>query len=83
MGRGHARETFKFNQKGKFVKLGESLRAEAKMEELKKRILESAKKAGLESELEDQAKVIKVRWLLLLLGVSYRRNHSPADLSFP
>ena len=60
MGRGHARETLKFNQKGKFVRLGESMRQEAKMEELKKRILESAKKAGLESEMEDQAKVIKV-----------------------
>ncbi|KAK4702533.1 U4/U6 small nuclear ribonucleoprotein PRP3, partial [Phenoliferia sp. Uapishka_3] len=59
MGRGHARDVLKFNQKGKFVKLGEAIRAEAKMEELKKRILESAKKAGLESEMEDQAKVIK------------------------
>ena len=60
MGRGHARAGLRFNQKGKFVQLGEQIRAEARMEELKKRILESAKKAGLESELEDQAKVIKV-----------------------
>lgn len=59
MGRGHARAGLRFNQKGKFVQLGEQIRAEARMEELKKRILESAKKAGLESELEDQAKVIK------------------------
>ncbi|KAL8280825.1 hypothetical protein RQP46_006829 [Phenoliferia psychrophenolica] len=59
MGRGHARDVLKFNQKGKFVRLGEAIRAEAKMEELKKRILESARKAGLESEMEDQAKVIK------------------------
>lgn len=62
MGRGHARDVLKFNQKGKFVRLGEAIRAEAKMEELKKRILESARKAGLESEMEDQAKVIKVRF---------------------
>lgn len=60
MGRGHARDTLKFNQKGKFVKLGEAIRAEARMEDLKKRILESARKAGLESEMEDQARVIKV-----------------------
>lgn len=60
MGRGPARETLKFNPKGKFVRLGEGLRAEAKMEELKKRILESARKAGLESEMEDQARIIKV-----------------------
>lgn len=60
MGRGPQREKMQFNQKGKFVRMGEALRAEARMEELKKRILESAKKAGLESEMEDQAKVIKV-----------------------
>ncbi|KAM0789506.1 hypothetical protein ACM66B_000325 [Microbotryomycetes sp. NB124-2] len=59
MGRGHERATLKFNQRGKFVKLGEAMRAEARMEELKKRILESARKAGLESELEDQAKQVK------------------------
>ena len=59
MGRGHARAGLRFNQKGKFVQMGEQLRAEARMEELKKRILDSAKKAGLESEMEDQAKVIK------------------------
>ncbi|KAK4054206.1 U4/U5/U6 small nuclear ribonucleoprotein prp3 [Microbotryomycetes sp. JL201] len=57
MGRGHERSTLKFNQRGKFVKMGEAMRAEARMEELKKRILESARKAGLESELEDQAKL--------------------------
>ncbi|KAM0748746.1 PRP3-domain-containing protein, partial [Meredithblackwellia eburnea MCA 4105] len=59
MGRGHARDTLKFNQKGKFVRQGEAIRAEAKMEELKKRIMESARKAGLESEMEDQARIIK------------------------
>lgn len=62
MGRASAGASgIKFNQKGKFVRLGEAMRAEMKMEELKKRIMESARKAGLESEMEDQAKVIKVR----------------------
>lgn len=51
----------KFNQKGKYVKMGEAIRAEAKMEDLKKRIMESARKAGLENEMEDQGKVVKVR----------------------
>lgn len=61
MGRAGGSSGIKFNQKGKFVKQGEAMRAELKMEELKKRILEGARKAGLESEMEDQAKVIKVR----------------------
>ncbi|KAK4054673.1 U4/U5/U6 small nuclear ribonucleoprotein prp3 [Microbotryomycetes sp. JL221] len=59
MGRGHERSSLKFNTKGKFVKLGEQMRAEARMEELKKRILETARKAGLENEMEDQAKLVK------------------------
>lgn len=60
MGRGHARPTIKFNQQGKFVRMGEAIRAEAKMEDLKKRIMESARKAGLENEMEVQGRVIKV-----------------------
>ncbi|KDE03383.1 hypothetical protein MVLG_06145 [Microbotryum lychnidis-dioicae p1A1 Lamole] len=59
MGRGHARETLKFNQKGKYVKMGEAQRAEARMEDLKRRILESAKAAGIEGEMEDKAKLVK------------------------
>lgn len=51
----------KFNQQGKFVRMGEAIRAEAKMEDLKKRIMESARKAGLENEMEVQGRVIKVR----------------------
>lgn len=42
----------KFNTKGKFVKLADQIRQEAKMEALKQRILEAAKKAGLEDEME-------------------------------
>ncbi|SCZ90537.1 BZ3500_MvSof-1268-A1-R1_Chr9g10872 [Microbotryum saponariae] len=59
MGRGHVRETLKFNQKGKYIKMGEAQRAEARMEDLKRRILESAKAAGIEGEMEDKAKLVK------------------------
>jgi U4/U6 small nuclear ribonucleoprotein PRP3 len=42
----------RFNQKGKFTKLGDQMRQEAKMEALKQRIMETARKAGLEDEME-------------------------------
>ena len=42
----------KFNTKGKFVKIADQLRQEQKMEALKQRILEAARKAGLEDEME-------------------------------
>lgn len=42
----------KFNQKGKFIARGEELRKEIKMEELRKRIADAARKAGLEGEFD-------------------------------
>ena len=39
------------------------MRQEAKFDELKLRVLESARKAGLESDMEDKAKIIKVSFL--------------------
>lgn len=59
MGKGHARDRIKFNPRGKFVKQAEAQRQEDKMNELKQRILESARKAGLESELEERAKAVR------------------------
>ncbi|KAG9093263.1 hypothetical protein FS749_014733 [Ceratobasidium sp. UAMH 11750] len=44
--------SFRFNQKGKYVAMGNQIRQEAQLEELKQRIAESAKKAGLDSEFE-------------------------------
>jgi U4/U6 small nuclear ribonucleoprotein PRP3 len=44
--------TLRFVQKGKFTQLGDQLRQEAKMEALKQRIMDAARKAGLEDELE-------------------------------
>lgn len=41
-----------FNQKGKFIRMAESIRQEARMEALKARIAEAARKAGLEEDLE-------------------------------
>ncbi|RDX40803.1 PRP3-domain-containing protein [Lentinus brumalis] len=43
---------FRFNQKGKYVQIGNQVRQEAQLEQLKQRIAESAKKAGLDSEFE-------------------------------
>ncbi|GAA5879018.1 hypothetical protein JCM3774_004470 [Rhodotorula dairenensis] len=59
MGKGHARQTFQFKQAGTFVKKGEAMRAEARMEDLKRRILESSQKAGLQSDLEETAKKVR------------------------
>ncbi|KAG8770598.1 hypothetical protein FRC12_004167 [Ceratobasidium sp. 428] len=44
--------SFRFNQKGKYVAMGNQMRQDAQLEELKQRIAESAKKAGLDSEFE-------------------------------
>jgi U4/U6 small nuclear ribonucleoprotein PRP3 len=59
MGKGHVRSTFSFKQPGTFVKKGEAIRAEARMEDLKKRILESSQKAGVLSDLEETAKKVR------------------------
>lgn len=53
--------TFRFNQKGKYIQIGQQMRQEAQLEELKKRIAETAKKAGLDSEFEVLEKTIRVR----------------------
>ncbi|KAG8917028.1 hypothetical protein FRC01_002713, partial [Tulasnella sp. 417] len=53
------RRQFRFNQKGKYVALGQQMRQEAQLEELKKRIAETAKKAGLDSEFETLEKTIR------------------------
>ncbi|CAE6452992.1 unnamed protein product [Rhizoctonia solani] len=44
--------SFRFNQKGKYVSMGNQIRQEAQLEALKQKIAESAKKAGLDSEFE-------------------------------
>ncbi|GAA6032393.1 hypothetical protein JCM8097_008152 [Rhodosporidiobolus ruineniae] len=59
MGKGHVRSTFSFKQPGTFVKKGEAMRAEARMEDLKRRILESSQKAGVLSDLEETAKKVR------------------------
>lgn len=43
--------SFRFNPKGKYVALANQMRHDQQLEELKQRIAESAKKAGLDSEL--------------------------------
>jgi U4/U6 small nuclear ribonucleoprotein PRP3 len=51
---------FRFNQKGKYVALGDQLRKDAKLEEIKQRIADSARKAGLDGQFETVEKSIKV-----------------------
>lgn len=51
---------FKFNTKGKYVQIGNQIRQEAQLEQLKQRIAESAKKAGLDTEFETLEKNIRV-----------------------
>ena len=60
---------FRFNPKGKYVQMGNQLRQEAQLEELKQRIAESAKKAGLDSEFETLEKNIRVRKLPLYMFI--------------
>ncbi|KAJ3547230.1 hypothetical protein NM688_g5425 [Phlebia brevispora] len=50
---------FRFNPKGKYVQLGNQIRQEAQLEQLKQRIAESARKAGLDSEFETLEKNIR------------------------
>lgn len=49
-----------FNQKGKYVEQANALRAQARLEELKKRIQETSKKAGLEEEFDVTDMALKV-----------------------
>ncbi|KAH9809672.1 pre-mRNA processing factor 3-domain-containing protein [Melampsora americana] len=51
--------SLRFNPKGKFVRLAEQIRAEARLEELKKRIAESSRKAGLDGEIEAVEKQVR------------------------
>ncbi|OMJ15892.1 U4/U6 small nuclear ribonucleoprotein Prp3 [Smittium culicis] len=50
----HKRKGFNFAKKGTFIKMGEKIRAELRLEEMKKKIAEGVKKAGLSSVVELQ-----------------------------
>ena len=52
--------SFRFNQKGKYVQIGNQMRQQQQLEQLKQRIAESARKAGLDSEFDTLEKNIKV-----------------------
>lgn len=53
--------SFRFNQKGKYVQIGNQMRQQQQLEQLKQKIAESARKAGLDAEFETLEKNIKVR----------------------
>ena len=52
--------SFRFNQKGKYVQIGNQMRQQQQLEQLKQRIAESARKAGLDAEFDTLEKNIKV-----------------------
>ncbi|KAL5477014.1 PRP3 [Sanghuangporus weigelae] len=54
-----ASRSFRFNQKGKYVQIANKVRQEAQLEDLKQRIAESARKAGLDGEFETVEKNIR------------------------
>ncbi len=54
------RRALKFAQKGKYIQRAEEQRAEQKMEELRQRIAENARKAGLEGEFDTLERSVKV-----------------------
>ncbi|EPS95311.1 hypothetical protein FOMPIDRAFT_1132721 [Fomitopsis schrenkii] len=51
--------SLRFNPKGKYVQIANQVRQDAKLEELKQRIAENAKKAGLDAEFETLEKTIR------------------------
>jgi U4/U6 small nuclear ribonucleoprotein PRP3 len=51
---------FRFNPKGKYVALANQMRQEEALDALKKRIAESARKAGMGGEFEGLEKNLKV-----------------------
>ena len=51
---------FRFNPKGKYEQIANQIRQEAQLEQLKQRIAESARKAGLDTEFETLEKNIRV-----------------------
>lgn len=55
-----ATRSFRFIQKGKYMQLGQQMRQEAQLEDLKKRIADNSRKAGLDSEFENLEKTIRV-----------------------
>lgn len=59
----------RFNPKGKYVQIANQVRQEAQLEQLKQRIAEGAKKAGLDSEFETLEKNIRVSHFLSRLAV--------------
>ena len=67
--RERAGRKFHFNPKGKYVALGNQMRQDQQLEELKARIAESARKAGMDGDMGIE-KAIKVR-ALLSLGAVY------------
>lgn len=67
----------RFNQKGKFVRLAEQIRAEARLEELKKRIAESSRKAGLDGEIEAIEKQVRVGCVWLTSSYLHSSSTSP------
>ncbi|KLO08914.1 PRP3-domain-containing protein [Schizopora paradoxa] len=54
-----ASRRFRFNQKGKYVQIANQVRREEQLEQLKQRIAESARKAGMDGEFEQVEKAIK------------------------
>lgn len=58
--RERAGRSFRFNQKGKYVQIANQMRQQQQLEQLKQRIAESARKAGLDGEFETLEKNIKV-----------------------
>ncbi|KAG8989264.1 hypothetical protein FRB93_003704 [Tulasnella sp. JGI-2019a] len=54
-----ATRSFRFIQKGKYMQLGQQMRQEAQLEDLKKRIADNSRKAGLDSEFENLEKTIR------------------------
>ena len=73
----------KFSAPGKYVLQGDALRNEVKLEELKQRIADASRKAGLDSEFDTLARSLKVGSIPFTLpGANTLQRQAPPELEW-
>jgi U4/U6 small nuclear ribonucleoprotein PRP3 len=86
-GRNRGTRQLIFNQKGKYIQQANALRRQAALEEMKRRIAESARKAGIDEDLETEKAFLvpappDIEWWDegLVDGKNYNNVEDPANL---
>lgn len=74
---------FQFSQPGRYVRQGDALRNEEKMEALRQRIAEASRKAGLDSEFDTLERSLKVRRVLSVrVGSADPQRQPPPEVEW-